>query len=176
MSFSSLVSSRNAFGLPSNTRGGIRAFANSLLLYSSDGESFIPADDVQSNELITQYKILLSKVTCEHAGEPDSTGKFRVLSRMQVIKPNELCTDSYLIIGGSTDKVIVDNTYQYLKTRFVRFLILQAVTSINLSKDKFQFVPVQDFSQSWTDEKLYAKYSLSPDEIAYIESLIKPME
>jgi hypothetical protein len=176
MSFSNLVSSRNAFGLPSNTRGGIRAFANSLLLYSSEGESFISIDDVQSNELITQYKILLSKVTCEHAGEPDSSGKFRVLSRMQIINPNELCTDSYLIIGGSTDKIVVDNTYQYLKTRFVRFLILQAVTSINLSKDKFQFVPLQDFSEPWTDEKLYAKYNLSPDEIAYIEGLIKPME
>jgi hypothetical protein len=62
------------------------------------------------------------------------------------------------------------------RTKFVRFLVLQAVTSINLSKDKFQFVPLQDFSKSWTDEELYAKYGLTEDEIAFIESMIRPME
>ena len=40
----------------------------------------------------------------------------------------------------------------------------------------FEFVPLQDFSKSWTDEELYAKYGLSDDEIAFIESMIKPME
>lgn len=40
----------------------------------------------------------------------------------------------------------------------------------------FQFVPLQDFSKPWTDAELYAKYGLSDDEIAFIESMIKPME
>lgn len=43
-------------------------------------------------------------------------------------------------------------------------------------KSMCQFIPDQDFSEPWTDEKLYKKYNLSQDEIAYIESLIKPME
>ena len=55
-------------------------------------------------------------------------------------------------------------------------MLLMAVSSINLSKDKFQFVPLQDFSRPWTDADLYAKYDLTPDEIAYIERLIKPIE
>ena len=63
-----------------------------------------------------------------------------------------------------------------MKTKFFRFLLLQALTSINISKEKFQFVPVQDFTKSWTDEELYAKYNLSQEEIDFIESMIRPME
>ena len=37
-------------------------------------------------------------------------------------------------------------------------------------------VPMQDFSKSWTDKELYAKYNLTEDEINFIESMIKPME
>lgn len=62
----------------------------------------------------------------------------------------------------------------YMKTKF--FLLLQALTSINISKDKFSFVPMQDFSKSWTDEELYVKYGLTDEEIAFIESMIRPME
>lgn len=58
----------------------------------------------------------------------------------------------------------------------MRFLLLQSVSSINLSKDKFQFVPLQDFSHPWTDEMLYEKYGLTEEEIAFIESMIRPME
>ena len=35
---------------------------------------------------------------------------------------------------------------------------------------------MQDFSHPWTDEMLYKKYSLTEDEIAFIESMIRPME
>ena len=34
----------------------------------------------------------------------------------------------------------------------------------------------QDFSHPWTDEMLYKKYGLDKDEIAFIESMIRPME
>ena len=40
----------------------------------------------------------------------------------------------------------------------------------------YSFVPLQDFSKPWTDEELYAKYGLTEEEIAFIESMIKPME
>jgi hypothetical protein len=61
-----------------------------------------------------------------------------------------------------------------------------AVSSINLSKDKFQFVPLQDFTSKsdidWSktvaeiDGQLYKKYKLTKDEIAFVEGMIKPME
>ena len=127
----------------------------------------------------------MSKVTAEHAGEPDKNGQFRIVSRTEIIGPNDVCTDSYLIIGASEDKSIVENEYKYIQTRFARFLLMLAVSSINLSPDKFQFIPLQDFSASsdinWNksiseiDQQLYAKYGLSDKEIAFIEKLIKPM-
>lgn len=53
-------------------------------------------------------------------------------------------------------------------------MLLQAVSSINLSKDKFIFVPDQDYNTGWNDEKLYKKYNLSENEIDFIENMIKP--
>jgi len=50
------------------------------------------------------------------------------------------------------------------------------MSSINVSKSVFQLVPIQDFSKTWTDIELYSKYNLTKDEIAFIESMIKPME
>ena len=39
----------------------------------------------------------------------------------------------------------------------------------------YDFVPMQDFSGPWTDEKLYAKYGITKSKQKFIESLIKPM-
>ena len=71
---------------------------------------------------------------------------------------------------------LAENFAKYMCTKFFRFLLLQAVSSINLSKDKFQFVPMQDFTKTWTDEMLYEKYDLTQDEIDFIESMMKEKE
>ena len=133
-------------------------------------------------------RLQLSKdycVTAEHAGEPDKNGQFRIVSRTEIIGPNDVCTDSYLIIGASEDKSIVENEYKYIQTRFVRFLLMLAVSSINLSPDKFQFIPLQDFTEKsdidWNktiveiDRQFYRKYKLSEKEIYLIEKMIKSL-
>lgn len=51
-----------------------------------------------------------------------------------------------------------------------------ATSTQQMSRANFRFVPLQDFTRSWTDADLYAKYGLTEDEIAFIESMIKPME
>ena len=63
-----------------------------------------------------------------------------------------------------------------MKTRFARFLLSSILLTQNIAKDKFQLIPIQDFSKPWTDAELYAKYGLEKDEIDFIESMIKPME
>lgn len=95
-----------------------------------------------------------------------------------VCAPNCICTESYLIVGAelNLDKVQCENICSYFKTRFARFMHSLAKSSQDATSKTFQFVPLQDFSEPWTDEKLYAKYGITPDEQAYIESLIKPME
>ena len=64
----------------------------------------------------------------------------------------------------------------YIKTRFFRFLILAIKNTQDAPKRVYQFVPQQDFDEEWTDEKLYRKYGLTAEEIAYIEKMVRPME
>lgn len=64
----------------------------------------------------------------------------------------------------------------YIQTRFFRFLVLLIKNTQDATSRVYQFVPLQDFSKPWTDEELYAKYGLTEEEIAFIESMIKPME
>ena len=60
--------------------------------------------------------------------------------------------------------------------KFARYLLRQAITSVNVTKECFAFVPLQDFTKPWTDKELYKKYNLTDEEIQFIESMIKPME
>jgi len=176
---SEIASSLTPFGLPTNYRGEKTTSRNNKLkLHTSEGVTFISHNDVEKgHEYLNKYKVLISKTGAEHAGEPDKDGKYRVLtSSMKVLEPNELCTHSYFVIGQFDKSLLAENLLTYLKTRFLRFLVLLSMSSINVSKSVFQFVPVQDFSESWTDEKLYKKYNLTKDEIAFIESMIRPMD
>ena len=36
------------------------------------------------------------------------------------------------------------------------------------------FIPLQDFSKSWTDKELYVKYKLTQEEINFIENMVRP--
>lgn len=99
-----------------------------------------------------------------------------MLSSLQILSPNEACTETYLILDTFDTIYEAENLVSYASTKYFRFLLLQALTSIHITKDKFCFVPLQDFSKPWTDEELYAKYGLTDEEIAFIESMIKPME
>ena len=59
-----------------------------------------------------------------------------------------------------------------MKTKFFRYLLLQATTSINLSTEKFCFIPIQT-NYTFADKDYYKKYKLSKEEIEEIESTIK---
>ena len=175
--FSTLCSSLSPFGINSNERGQEIIFSDAYRLYSSKGIGYIKKSAVTTGfDYIDKYKIMISKTSAEHAGEPDKHGTFKVLSKVISLNPLDVCTFSYFLAGPFRTIEETENAVTYLKTKFVRFLVLQAVTSINLSKDKFQFVPIQDFSKPWTDKELYAKYGLTEEEIAFIESMIRPME
>ena len=146
-------------------------------ILSSKGWMFVPKNKVQKNaDTIDMYKPMFSKLSSEHAGNPDKSGKYRVLSRMELLTPGQICTQSYLIACPSYKKEYAKNAYNYLQTKFVRFLILQTLVGMNISISNFVFVPWADFSKPWTDEELYAKYGLTDEEINFIESMIKPMD
>ena len=176
---SPLVSSISPFGIPTNFKGESELSSNSnIKVYSSSGYFYISQENLpKGKELLSGYKVILSQTSAEHAGEPSKDGTYKILtSSMSVCSPNEACTHSYLLLGKFNTFNEAKNLLNYLKTRFVRFLILQALSSIHITKSTFAFVPLQDFSKPWTDAELYAKYGLDEEEIAFIESMIKPME
>lgn len=91
-------------------------------------------------------------------------------------KPHTVCTETFLQIGNFTNEQETQNCLDYIKTKFFRALLFFNRHSLNISKESFELIPYQDFSETWTDEKLYKKYGLTQEEIDFIESMIRPME
>ena len=96
-------------------------------------------------------------------------------------EPNSVCSQTYLVIGYNPNKhhftqQECENIISYIKTRFFRYLVSIKKKTQNGPRGVYQFVPLQDFTEEWTDEKLYKKYGLTAEEIAYIEEKIDVME
>ena len=94
---------------------------------------------------------------------------------MELLPPNWVCSETYLIAGAFETKAEAENMLGYLKTKFARFLIAQKAVSQHITKASFSFVPLQDVRVPTSDKQLYEKYQLSQDEIDYIEKMIKEM-
>ncbi|ANG86208.1 Eco57I restriction-modification methylase domain-containing protein [Microbacterium aurantiacum] len=172
-SLSTIVSARRPFGIDSASTG---SESGDLYLYASGGDTRICREYVPRGvELIDKWKVLLSKTSSEHAGQTDKSGRKRVLSRIEIMPPASVATESYLIVGPFSSEIEASNAAAYLRTRFVRFLVSAILLTQNITRGSFAFVPAQDFSRAWTDEDLYAKYALTEDEITLIESQIKPL-
>ena len=95
-------------------------------------------------------------------------------------EPYSACSYTYLVIGFDAKKhnytkEECENIISYIKTKFFRYLVYIKKKTQNITRELFQFVPLQDWSTVWTDQALYKKYKLSKEEIDYVESMIKPM-
>jgi site-specific DNA-methyltransferase (adenine-specific) len=91
-------------------------------------------------------------------------------------EPNSINTETYIMNGPYNSKKEAENACSYIKTKFFHFLLGLKKISQHTTQAVYFFVPIQDFSEPWTDEKLYAKYGLTKEEIAFIESMIRPMD
>ena len=176
--YSHKVLSSTPFGLRSFARGESNPFENSVTLISSAGISYVSDDSVTRNKhLISKFKVYIGKINPDRGGVNNAADKkSNVTTKVNVIKPGEIITETYLLLDYFDSLEEANNCASYFKTRFVRYLINLTMSGMNISKDNFQFVPIQDFSEPWTDEKLYAKYGITEEEIAFIESMIRPME
>ena len=126
--------------------------------------------------LIDAWKVLLSKTSSEHAGQTDKAGTKRVFSRIEVMPPGTVSTESYLVVGPLKNEYEARNAAAYLRTRFVRFLVTTILLTQNISKSMFEFVPLQDFAKSYTDDELYSRYRLTSEEVSFIEGTIRVMD
>jgi site-specific DNA-methyltransferase (adenine-specific) len=161
---------------------GLRTFvrpqkSGDITLRWQNGEGPYKRNDISTGiEMIDLWKVITSYVGYDHAGSPGKDGRRRVFSKIDVLPPKTICTETYLVVGAYKKQSQAKNLVGYMKTRFFRFLVGQFMYSHHITKDAYSFVPVLDMETEWTDEKLYKKYGLTKDEIAFIESKIRPME
>ncbi len=173
-SFSSLVSARRPFGIDASDEGDK---TGDLYLYAAKKDGRIERKNVpKGTEYIDTWKVLISKTSSEHAGQTDKSGRKRVFSRIEVMPPKTVATESYLIIGPFATQEEATNASNYLRSKFVRFLVSTILLTQNMTRSSFVFVPTQSFLTPWTDEDLFRKYGLSTEEMDFIDSTIRPMD
>lgn len=176
-SMSLIVKPYSYFSIRSFERGTLRkTLQNDVFLLSSQGKGYYAYSKIiDKDKILDQYKVIIT-YAMSGGNKPSSDGMYQVVSSLQTLEPNEVCTETYLVLKTFNNKEQANNMEIYVRSKLFRFLLLQALTSIHITKESFLFVPQQDFSKPWTDEELYAKYGLTDDETAFIESMIKPME
>lgn len=172
--FGSRVSSRKPFGLDSNFRGFKENPDNqrTVKLFRVGGIGYIKEEQiVKNNHWKDKIKVLVSKAS---PGGDDYPHK--IISNPIVALPKSVCTETYLVVGIVETEKQAKNLANYMTTRFFRFLMSLVKNTQNISKSVFEFVPVLDFNEDWSDEKLFKKYSIDKEEIEFIDSIIKPMD
>ncbi len=170
-SFSKLVSSRKPFGFETSYKGFNQSKERTIQLHTSNGIKYVGKNDILRNyEWVDDYKVYIARAYGERI-----SSEFWVLGKPFLGEPNTACTETYLVIGNFENEQICQNVMSYIRTRFFRFLVLLKKNTQDGTSKVYEFVPMQDFSQSWTDDKLYAKYGLSKDEIAFIEKMVREM-
>lgn len=175
--FDSQVRARNPFGIPSNFSNFSKekSAENNLLLYRSrrgsslDKEVFVSESHViSSKDLVQKIKVLVSKASPGGDEYPHA-----IIGKPFIASPGSVCTETYLIADVVNSIEDGENLMEYMSTKFFRFLVSLVKTTQNISRSCFTLVPIQDLSQKWTDEKLFAKYGITSEEASFIDSLIK---
>ena len=168
----------DAFGFPSAARGEKEPFDGCISLIHSQGTGYIKRSDVKKNaELIDKYKATISiLVPCNGEVGIDPSKGYKAITTPRIEVPGEVNTFSYLVLGAFDTEEEIKNYKQYLMCKFTRFMLRLTYSSMHIARANFVFVPDQDFMETWTDEKLYKKYELTEEEIAFIESTIRVME
>ena len=174
---SETVSVQTPFGFHTNFKDRENQKRNDVEVFTSSGLTYTDISNVRSNQkIIDLYKVIITAATSEHAGQSDKSGKRKVLSTIEILKPNTVCTQSYLVVDTFKTLKEAKNLVTYLKTKFLRFMLFQAITSQHISREKFCFVPKIDFKQQTNDEILFKKYNLNSKEISFIDNMIKHID
>lgn len=167
------VSPTQPFGLRTTVRGAqtTKGLTKPVTLLSSAGVSYIERREIPRNhEWIDQWKVILGLAYGERGSFP-----YWITAAPEVLGPNTAVTETYLVIDRFKNEKTAKLFASYLRTRFVRFLISLQKYTQHLYSDRFSFVPDLPMDCKWTDAMLYKKYGLTKKEVAFIESMIRPM-
>ncbi len=165
------VSSRKPFGLSTTTRptgkGNVRLYATKTV--GRIERSGIPL----GVEMVNKWKVLISKGYGE-GGESREYPRM-IIGKPIVASPPSACTETYIVVGCYDSQERAQRLSEYVKTKFFRFMVGLLKNTQDTTKERFAFVPALSLNTKWTDEKLYEHFGLTQSEIAFIESMVRPM-
>lgn len=176
---SEIISPRKPFGLEGNFVNDSKFCKDSSMLKDpiicygkAKSRGFIEREDVIAhNEWIDSWKVYMpyaNNIGTELNDDNQNTF---------IGEPGSCCTETFLSVGHtlSLTEETANNLSEYMRTKFARFLLSLAKISQHGTSKTYRFVPIVDFNETWTDEKLYKKFALTPDEISCIETSMKEM-
>lgn len=170
--FSDIVSSQKPFGIGTAFHGRKKPLPGDIQIFENGGIGFVSLSEItKSRELIKKYKVYIS------AGyNGGDSFPHQIIGKPILGASNTCCSETYIAIGSFDNEEFAKNLMTYIQTKFFRFMVLLLKNTQHALKKVYSLVPQQDFSKPWTDAELYAKYGLTDEEIAFIESMIKPMD
>lgn len=177
----SIISSDTPFGIPTNPKtskkrpfdvSDIQTEEFNVKLFYWDHNvrkiGYVRKIDIhKNNNDVDEIKVFIPK-----AG--GSGNDKIVLGEPILAGASSVCSQTYLYAKFRSEDE-AKNFISYLKTRFFRLLVSSMKITQDAMAQVYHFVPMQDFTHPWTDADLYKKYDLSPDEVRYVELMIKPM-
>jgi len=155
------------YGLPQ--ADSIKKNDNDLSIYGLENRrqtiKYIPIDFPlpKQTDAINKYKVFIGKAW----GNFSNGYLGGAYADIIIASPSEICTESFLESGIYNDFETAQKHAKYLMTKFARALLFAAKNSQDNSKEKWKFVPIEDFNEEWwndsinhIDEKLFEKYKV----------------
>lgn len=186
-----LISSDTPFGVPTKPTNNSKEIFNVIDIPTSSHDTALYMIDRLKRKIVYVSKSVIKKnvqdINKHKVFVPEIGGSgndSKILGTPEYAAPNSICTQSYLYASFNSETE-AKNFIKYIRTRFLRILVSALKITQHATSRVYRFVPMQDFTENsdidWNknvdeiDAQLYAKYNLSDDEIAFIESMIKPM-
>ena len=177
-SFSTIVSNRNPFDIGSDEKKkplSVEPTPNSLRVYGrfdrKRGYKFVDSNYIiKGQNYVGKFKLFISKANGA-AGQIGNPVPARIIGKTVVGEPNDICSETFLVVGPIDSIKRTENIQKYMKTKFFRFLT-GARKNKNMTADTYKYVPLLDFSKSYSDQELYNLFQLDEKEQEYIENMI----
>ena len=145
---------------------------------------YVRRDYITDHPTIEKYKVFLP--SANGSGAIGETLSSPLVGSPLVGSPLVICTQTFITVGSFESISEAEAACKYIKTKFCRAMLgILKVTQHN-APATWANVPLQDFTSTsdidWSlsvveiDRQLYRKYSLSAEEIAFIEEKITAME
>lgn len=168
------VSSRKPFGFATNFKGrqSAKGLNEPVRLYANQRIAWVARKEISVNsEWIDEWKVLMTRVQGTSAAV-----ETKFLSKPIIAEPGTACTETYLVAGHFATELEATHYSKYLRTRLVRFLVSLRKPTQDAARGVYGFVPDLPLDQEWTDAKLYKRYGLTEEEVAFIESQVAAHE